>query len=583
MPAGARADPGRRDQRPGRRHPRSRDGELHVLGFGMDPDDEAFEAALADQRAARRVRFERTVARLRELGLPIDEHRRPRRPDARRRPRPADDRAGADRRRATPTSVEDAFRPPDRLGRAGLRPARGDGPARGDRGDPRRRRRRRPRPLLGGARAAAAAPRAAARSGLAGLEVYYISLRPETVTLVAMSPQRLGLLATGGSTTTATRRPTPRLTPRSTCRPRCRRGSTRRSGAAERGRAGYHARTMTLTRPDRPRAARARRRCRRARRRAARRRRRRRRPPRRVPARDAGPAELPRLDARLPDEPERLGGDGRPPARRRLRRGARRWRPADLVVINTCAIREAAEQKVIGRQGHLGEAQGGQPGDARRPDRLRGPRAGARRASRGASRRSTSSCGPTRSPSSSIGSGLRRRQGAVGLAGDRRRGDDHRRPDDRRRRRPPARHARGGGRGRRGRARVARSAPGCRSSTAATRPAPTASSRSAAARSAAGRSTRSSTRRARSPPPATARSRCSARTSTRTATTCRPRRGSPHVDTERWAGRRLDLHGRPDLAELIRAIDGDPDRRRRAGDPAPALRHVAPVGPVATG
>jgi tRNA-2-methylthio-N6-dimethylallyladenosine synthase len=29
-----------------------------------------------------------------------------------------------------------------------------------------------------------------------------------------------------------------------------------------------------------------------------------------------------------------------------------------------------------------------------------------------------------------------------------------------------------------------------------------------------------------------------------------------HVDTERRAGRRLDLHGRPDLAELIRAIDG---------------------------
>jgi tRNA-2-methylthio-N6-dimethylallyladenosine synthase len=29
-----------------------------------------------------------------------------------------------------------------------------------------------------------------------------------------------------------------------------------------------------------------------------------------------------------------------------------------------------------------------------------------------------------------------------------------------------------------------------------------------------------------------------------------------HVGTDRWAGRRLDLHGRPDLAELIRAIDG---------------------------
>ena len=29
-----------------------------------------------------------------------------------------------------------------------------------------------------------------------------------------------------------------------------------------------------------------------------------------------------------------------------------------------------------------------------------------------------------------------------------------------------------------------------------------------------------------------------------------------HVDAERWAGRQLDLAGRPDLAELIRAIDG---------------------------
>ena len=39
-----------------------------------------------------------------------------------------------------------------------------------------------------------------------------------------------------------------------------------------------------------------------------------------------------------------------------------------------------------------------------------------------------------------------------------------------------------------------------------------------------------------------------------------------HVDAERWAGRRLDLHGRPDLAELIRAIDGI-----RTDDGAPAI------------
>ena len=39
-----------------------------------------------------------------------------------------------------------------------------------------------------------------------------------------------------------------------------------------------------------------------------------------------------------------------------------------------------------------------------------------------------------------------------------------------------------------------------------------------------------------------------------------------HVDAERWAGRQLDLHGRPDLAELIRAIDG-----LRTSDGRPAI------------
>ena len=35
---------------------------------------------------------------------------------------------------------------------------------------------------------------------------------------------------------------------------------------------------------------------------------------------------------------------------------------ADLVVINTCAIREGAEQKVIGRQGHLSKMKAANPG-----------------------------------------------------------------------------------------------------------------------------------------------------------------------------------------------------------------------------
>jgi tRNA-2-methylthio-N6-dimethylallyladenosine synthase len=42
-----------------------------------------------------------------------------------------------------------------------------------------------------------------------------------------------------------------------------------------------------------------------------------------------------------------------------------------------------------------------------------------------------------------------------------------------------------------------------------------------------------------------------------------------HVDAERWAGRRLDLHGRPDLAELIRAIDGI-----RTADGLPAIERL---------
>lgn len=49
------------------------DGELHVLGIGVDPDDAAFESQLASQRGARRVRFGIMVERLREIGLGIDE------------------------------------------------------------------------------------------------------------------------------------------------------------------------------------------------------------------------------------------------------------------------------------------------------------------------------------------------------------------------------------------------------------------------------------------------------------------------------------------------------------------------------
>jgi predicted metal-dependent phosphoesterase TrpH len=48
------------------------DGELHLVGLGVDPAAEAFEAVLGLQRSARRRRFERMVARLRQAGVPVD-------------------------------------------------------------------------------------------------------------------------------------------------------------------------------------------------------------------------------------------------------------------------------------------------------------------------------------------------------------------------------------------------------------------------------------------------------------------------------------------------------------------------------
>jgi hypothetical protein len=49
------------------------EGELHVVGLGVNPADDAFEAALGAQRGERRQRFERMLARLRATGLAVDE------------------------------------------------------------------------------------------------------------------------------------------------------------------------------------------------------------------------------------------------------------------------------------------------------------------------------------------------------------------------------------------------------------------------------------------------------------------------------------------------------------------------------
>jgi predicted metal-dependent phosphoesterase TrpH len=173
------------------------DGELHVLGFGMDPGDEAFEAALVAQRAARRLRFERTVARLREIGLGIDDqisHIDLSRDDALGRPTIGRALIAA----GHATSVEDAFQRligwggPAYIQREGVGPREAIEAIRDAGGVP---------VLAHFSEAPTQMPllRELQQLGLAGLEVYYISFRPETVTLVRDVAARLGLLATGGS------------------------------------------------------------------------------------------------------------------------------------------------------------------------------------------------------------------------------------------------------------------------------------------------------------------------------------------------------------------------------------------------
>ena len=173
------------------------EGELHVLGFGMDQADDAFEAALVKQRSARRVRFERTVARLREIGMPIDAHLAHidlNRDDALGRPTIGRALIAA----GYAATVEDAFNRligwggPGYVAREGMGPREAIEAIRGAGGVP---------VLAHFSEAPGQVPllRELVGMGLAGLEVYYISFAPETVAAVGAVAASLRLLATGGS------------------------------------------------------------------------------------------------------------------------------------------------------------------------------------------------------------------------------------------------------------------------------------------------------------------------------------------------------------------------------------------------
>ena len=173
------------------------EGELHILGFGMDPDDVAFEDVLADQRNARRIRFDRTVARLREIGLPIDSHvERLESGDDDALGRPTIARALIAAGFAT--SVEDAFSRIIGHGKPGYVRREGLGPeaairAIRDAGG---------LPVLAHFREATTRPdviQELVDAGLGGLEVYYRTFDQPTVDAMAAVARANRLAMTGGS------------------------------------------------------------------------------------------------------------------------------------------------------------------------------------------------------------------------------------------------------------------------------------------------------------------------------------------------------------------------------------------------
>lgn len=173
------------------------EGEVHVLGFDMNPDDAAFEAKLVAQRRERRRRFERIVARLRELGMPVDaELANVAVADDHSLGRPTVARALI--RTGHAISVEDAFSRwlgrgmPAYVPRNGLGPAAAIAAIRAAGG----------LPVLAHFREApehADVVRELVDLGLGGLEVYYRSFNRPTVAALERIARDLRLVRTGGS------------------------------------------------------------------------------------------------------------------------------------------------------------------------------------------------------------------------------------------------------------------------------------------------------------------------------------------------------------------------------------------------
>jgi predicted metal-dependent phosphoesterase TrpH len=173
------------------------EGELHVLGLGVNPDHPGLAAALDVQRRQRRYRFALIVDRLRDLGIGIDAVMEPIvRDDGDSLGRPTAARALVAAGHAT--SVDDAFARLLTRGRPAYVPRQGLGP----KGAIEAIR------SAGGIAVLAHFADAATRPsvvrdlmalGLTGLEVYYRAFAAGTVVQLEALARSLRLVATGGS------------------------------------------------------------------------------------------------------------------------------------------------------------------------------------------------------------------------------------------------------------------------------------------------------------------------------------------------------------------------------------------------
>ena len=198
VPAGLELLPGIELNAVVRDRPELMESEVHVLGLGVDLDDDELEATLELQRERRRVRFVAMVARLADLGLPIDAA-------LAALPMTGDDDALGRPRVARAmiakgyvVSIEDAFERYLSNGRPGYVPRDGLGPIEAIKAIR----------AAGGLASLAHFSEAPVRmdvvrelqeAGLGGLEVYYRSFDAVTVRSMEEVAKVTSLIPTGGS------------------------------------------------------------------------------------------------------------------------------------------------------------------------------------------------------------------------------------------------------------------------------------------------------------------------------------------------------------------------------------------------